>query len=72
MEAMLKLRSELPDNIRDILVKNEDAGTLDNREYQKAKMFFLSKHALRISPPPAGFKAAVQALKEDSTVNFTT
>jgi hypothetical protein len=71
MEAMLKLRSELPQDIQNTLIKNEDEGTLDNPEYQKAKMLFLSKHALRIKPPPAEFIASMQALKEDPTVNFT-
>jgi len=71
MEALIKLRSELPQETQDILIKNEEEDTLDNPEYQQAKMLFFSKHVLRLKPLPEEFLASMQSLKEDSTVNFT-
>jgi L-proline amide hydrolase len=71
MEAMIKLRSELPQDTQDILIKHEEDGTIDSPEYQQAKMLFFGKHLLRITPLPVEFQASMQALKEDNTVNFT-
>ncbi|PMD58684.1 peptidase S33, tricorn interacting factor 1 [Hyaloscypha bicolor E] len=71
METMIKLRSELPKETQDILIKHEDDGTLDSPEYQQANMLFASKHMLRITPLPEEFLASMKALKEDNTVNFT-
>jgi L-proline amide hydrolase len=71
MEAMIKLRSELPQDAQDILIKHEEDGTLDSPEYQQAKMLFFGKHMLRITPLPEEFQASMKALKEDPTVNFT-
>jgi L-proline amide hydrolase len=71
MEALIRLRSELPQDIQDILIKNEADDILDNPEYQQAKALFFSKHVLRLKPLPEEFIASMQALKEDNTVNFT-
>jgi hypothetical protein len=71
MEASQILLSELPPDIQATLRKHEDAGTLDNAEYQQAKMFFLTKHMCRITPMPEDLVASFVGLQKDPTVNHT-
>ncbi len=47
-----RLRRALPEEIQLILDKHEQAGTLDNPEYQDATLFFYERHVCRIPWPP--------------------
>jgi hypothetical protein len=39
MEAMIKLRSELPQDTQDILIKHEEDGTIDTAPVGKSEPF---------------------------------
>jgi L-proline amide hydrolase len=71
LEAAHKLLKQLPEDIQTSLVKHEEDGTIDDPEYQKAKLFFLSKHMCRLKPLPADMMSSLVALQKDSTVNST-
>jgi L-proline amide hydrolase len=71
LEATQKLLKELPEDIQAALIKHEEDGTINDPEYQKAKLFFLSKHMCRVKPLPMDMMLSLAALQKDSTVNST-
>ena len=50
---------------------NEANGALDNPDYQKAKMYYYSRHLCRLNPMPEVKMASIRGIQEDPTVNHT-
>jgi L-proline amide hydrolase len=71
LEAQEKLCEQLPSDIQATLKKHEADGTLDNPEYQQAKIMYYSRHLCRTKPLPVYLMAAIIALQKDPTVNHT-
>ena len=65
------LRTELPQDVQDVLTKNEKAGTTDSEEYQAAVAVFNSKFLCRIDPMPDAIAAGFAAMLADPTVYMT-
>ncbi|MBA2568491.1 MAG: proline iminopeptidase-family hydrolase [Actinobacteria bacterium] len=53
-EETARLRSELPEDVRQTLDENEQAETLDDPAYEKATMEFYKRHLCRTDPWPDG------------------
>ncbi len=53
-EETARLRSELPEDVRQTLDEHEQAGTLDDPAYEKATMEFYKRHLCRTDPWPDG------------------
>jgi proline-specific peptidase len=51
-EEANRLRSELPDEVRAVLDRHEQAGTTDDPEYAAAEMEFYRRHLCRLDPWP--------------------
>lgn len=47
-----RLRSELPPEVNDTLLRHEVAGTTDDQEYQDAMQVFYDRHVVRVKPIP--------------------
>ncbi|KUJ09533.1 proline-specific peptidase [Mollisia scopiformis] len=71
MLASQKLRDQLPSDIQEALIKNEDAGTLDDPQYKQAKMFYFSQHLCRLKPFPDVLMASLKGLIE-KTLSWKT
>jgi proline-specific peptidase len=52
-EESLRLRAELPPEIREPLDEHETAGTTDDPEYEQAMFAFLHRHLCRLDPWPS-------------------
>lgn len=46
-------RNQLPDEVKKVLDKHEEAGTIDSQEYMDAVMVFYKRHLNRMDPWPA-------------------
>ncbi len=53
-EETARLRSELPEDVRQTLDEHEQAGTLDDPAYEEATMEFYKRHLCRTDPWPDG------------------
>lgn len=62
------LRDELPEDLREALVKHEADGTFDHPDYRAAETEFYARHVCRVVPHPAEVQRTFEALEEDSTV----
>ncbi|MCL4377293.1 MAG: alpha/beta hydrolase, partial [Actinobacteria bacterium] len=51
-----RLKKGLSKNTQEVIHKNEKAGTLNSKEYQKATLEFYKKHLCRIYPYPKPFQ----------------
>ncbi|KAI0787534.1 Alpha/Beta hydrolase protein [Fomes fomentarius] len=71
IEAVNKLRADLPKHVQDVLDEHEQDGTTDSAEYQDAVMVFYKKHLCRIDPFPEEALAVFKALEDDPTVYGT-
>ena len=60
----------LPDDVRETLLRHEEAGTYDDPEYAEAALVFYGRHLCRIEWPPE-VAATFAALENDSTVYRT-
>jgi proline-specific peptidase len=47
-----RLRSELPPDVNETLLRHEEAGTTDSDEYQQAMQVFYDRHVVRVKPMP--------------------
>ncbi|KAJ7926998.1 hypothetical protein B0H13DRAFT_1599086 [Mycena leptocephala] len=54
-EALTRLRLGLPDDMRAILKKHEEAGIPKSEEYRAAMMVFWAKHGCGVQPVPPDF-----------------
>ncbi len=53
------LREALPPEVQATLVRHEQAGTMDDPEYQEAMMVFYERHVIRLNPIPEHVKRAM-------------
>ncbi len=53
------LREDLPPEVQATLVRHEQAGTMDDPEYQEAMMVFYERHVIRLNPIPEHVKRAM-------------
>jgi L-proline amide hydrolase len=65
-----RLRDELPDDVQNILLQHEAAGTTSSKEYQQAMMAFYDRHVCRI-PWPDGLQRTFRQIEDDPTVYHT-
>jgi len=63
-----RLRAELPADVQDALLRNEQAGTTDSQEYLDAEKVFYDRHVCRVVPNPPEVVASFEALAQDPTV----
>jgi L-proline amide hydrolase len=71
VEEANRLRRDMPQDIQDALTRNEEAGTIDSEEYQKASAAFYALHVCRIQPMPAEVQRTFDAIVADPTVYHT-
>jgi len=65
-----KLVELLPADVRETLLRHEEAGTYDDPEYMEAALVFYARHVCRIEWPPE-VSASFAALEADPTVYRT-
>ncbi|RXW20698.1 hypothetical protein EST38_g5147 [Candolleomyces aberdarensis] len=63
--------SQLPPPIRDVLIKGEETGETDTKEYENAVNYFISQHFCRLHPFPPSLLEAFATLSKDPTVCLT-
>jgi proline iminopeptidase len=51
-------RDSLPDEVKEALERNEEAGTLDSKEFEEATVIFYQKHVCRLNPWPDSYVRA--------------
>ncbi|PPQ91163.1 hypothetical protein CVT25_003140 [Psilocybe cyanescens] len=72
VDAMMKgfndLLDKLPGGVAEIVRKNEEAGTLENVEYQDAVQVFQKKHLCDLDPWPEHLAESFEEYKKDQTV----
>jgi L-proline amide hydrolase len=66
-----RLRRELPPEVQATLLRHEQAGTTDSKEYQAAVRVFYDKHVCRMNPWPPEVARTFDAIAADPTVYFT-
>jgi L-proline amide hydrolase len=66
-----RLRTLLPQGVRDTLARHEAAGTTATPEYQQAMMTFYERHLCRIVPFPDVLQRTFEQLDDDPTVYHT-
>lgn len=64
-EEALRLRAELPPEIRDALDEHEAAGTTDTPEYREAMGAFLHRHLCRLDPWPPLLEELLEATNRE-------
>jgi L-proline amide hydrolase len=65
-----RLRSLLPPDVQDALIRHEAAGTTGGEEYEQAVMRFYERHVCRI-PFPDGLQRTFAQLAQEPTVYHT-
>ena len=68
MEELERLRAELPPDVAETLDRHEEAGTLDDPEYEKASMVFYKRHVCRTDPWPDWLVECFTALEANPEV----
>jgi proline-specific peptidase len=68
MEELRRLRAELPPEVAETLNRHEEAGTLDDPEYQEAAMVFYRRHVCRVDPWPDWLVECFTALEANPEV----
>ncbi|KAI4169935.1 MAG: hypothetical protein LQ343_005316 [Gyalolechia ehrenbergii] len=71
LEAANRLRSQLPEDVQEVLNRCEREGDEASEEYEKAMMVFYERHVCRVVPMPGDLQESFRQLKEDSTVYLT-
>jgi len=66
-----RLRSQLPDEVREALDRHEAAGTIEDPEYLSATQVFYDRHVCRVVPNPPEVVATFELLTKDPTVYHT-
>ena len=70
-KAGLRLRSQLPKDVQDVLDRCEKNGDMESEEYKKAEMFYYLRHLCRVDPWPKELNDAFALVEEDDTVYKT-
>lgn len=63
-----RLRAELPQEVQDMLLKHEQAGTINDRQYIAASRVFYDRHVCRVVPWPPEVARTFAIMDEDATV----
>lgn len=71
MRVGARFRTNLPEDVRDVLDTCEKEGKEESEEYEKATMVFYERHVCRLLPWPEDLVEAFALLKEDNTVYYT-
>lgn len=71
LEAANRLRSQLPEDVQEVLNRCERDGTEASDEYEEAMMVFYQRHVCRVMPMPGDLEESFRLLKEDGTVYLT-
>jgi proline-specific peptidase len=71
VEEANRLRSELPPEIQETLLKHETAGTTDDPAYEDAMMVFYRRHVCRVDPLPDCVNRAFEKLAQYPEVYHT-
>jgi L-proline amide hydrolase len=66
-----RLRAELPEELQATLSRHEEAGTIDDQEYEDACNFFYKRHLCRLDPWPPELVESFSWFERDSTVSET-
>ena len=64
-EESLRLRAELPPEIRQVLDRHEAAGNTDDPEYEEAMRAFLHRHLCRLDPWPPLLEEVLRATNRE-------
>jgi L-proline amide hydrolase len=59
-----RLREELPPEVQATLLRHEQAGTIDDPEYQQATIVFYDRHVIRLKPIPVHVQRAMDQAGE--------
>ena len=57
--------------VQDALIKHEEAGTTESKEYQDAMAVFYNRHLCRVDPWPADVLKSFEWMEKDHTVYYT-
>lgn len=71
LAAAGRLRSQLPEDVQEVLERCEREGKEGSEEYEKAMMVFYERHVCRVVPMPGDLEESFRQLKEDDTVYMT-
>ncbi|MDI9898760.1 proline iminopeptidase-family hydrolase [Rhodococcus sp. IEGM 1409] len=71
VDAAAELRSALPPEVQEALLRNEHAGTTDSQEYRAAMSEFYDRHVCRSIPTPPEVAATFEWIDTDPTVYHT-
>ena len=71
VEEANRLRSELPLEIQETLLKHEAAGTTDDPAYEVAMLVFYRRHVCRLDPWPECVNRAFEKLAQNPEVYHT-
>ncbi|OBZ74361.1 L-amino acid amidase [Grifola frondosa] len=71
VEGTRKLVKMLPQDVQDVLKKDEADGTTDSQEYLDATQCFYNKHVCSINPWPKHLLESFAAVEADPTVYHT-
>lgn len=71
MKVGKQFRSQLPQDVQEVLDRCEKEGTEESEEYEKAMMPFYERHVCRTVPWPEDLQESFRYLKEDNTVYLT-
>ena len=63
--------SSLSSFVQDALIKHEEAGTTESKEYQDAMAVFYNRHLCRVDPWPADVLKSFEWMEKDHTVYYT-
>lgn len=66
-----RLRSELPPDVQQTLLKHEEAGTTDDPAYQEAMLVFYHRHVCRLDPWPDCLNRTFEKFKQNPEVYLT-
>ena len=66
-----RLRSELPPEVQQTLLKHEEAGTTDDPAYQEAMLVFYRRHVCRLDPWPDCVNRTFEKLTQNPEVYHT-
>jgi len=66
-----RLRSELPPDVQQTLLKHEEAGTTDDPAYEEATLTFYRRHLCRLDPWPDCLNRTHEKLRQNPEVYLT-
>jgi hypothetical protein len=71
VECQKALRTELPQDVQDVLNKHEQDESMDSAEYKAAMEVFYSRFLCRTHPLPEPLAEGFDWIEKDPTVYFT-